>query len=189
MTGLRERRKQGTRRALEDAALRLFARDGFEATTVDAIAAEAGVSGRTFFRYFRAKEDVLYVEREPRQAVLHAAVIGAPASLPPVAALHVGLLAVAPSFDAERERTILQERAASRSTVLRGRQADVTVSWELAMAAALRARGEPDDVDVAAAVGVAGFRTAVVRWLRDDRPLAGHLDEVFAAVQASSTTP
>ena len=57
--GLREQHKQTTRRALEDAALRRFARDGFDQTSVDAIAVDAGVSPRTFFNYFTSKEEAM----------------------------------------------------------------------------------------------------------------------------------
>ncbi|HEU5108777.1 MAG TPA: TetR family transcriptional regulator, partial [Micromonosporaceae bacterium] len=56
----REEHKRVTRAALEEAALALFARDGYEQTTVDEIAAEAGVSVRTFFRYFSGKRHVLF---------------------------------------------------------------------------------------------------------------------------------
>src|SRR4051794_7827625 len=58
--GLRERKKEQTRAALIDAATRSFARNGYDATTVADITAAAGVSTRTFFSYFRAKQDVLF---------------------------------------------------------------------------------------------------------------------------------
>jgi AcrR family transcriptional regulator len=61
-TTLMERRKQGAIDEIARTALELFARDGFEATSVEAIAAAAGCSPRTFYRYFGTKEDVMFHE-------------------------------------------------------------------------------------------------------------------------------
>lgn len=60
MAGLRERKKQATRAAIHDAAMRLFAEHGFAATTVDRIAEAADVSRATVFTYFPTKEDIVF---------------------------------------------------------------------------------------------------------------------------------
>jgi len=83
--GLRERKKAKTRAAIQRHALRLFREQGYEATTVEQIAAAAEVSPSTFFRYFPTKEDVvLYDNLDP---LLFAAYDAQPASLPPIQAL------------------------------------------------------------------------------------------------------
>ncbi|MEU4508388.1 TetR family transcriptional regulator [Nonomuraea wenchangensis] len=68
--GLRERKKEQTRAALVEAAERLFAEKGYDRTTVADIAAAANVSTRTFFGYFRAKEEVLFAGTDQRLAAI-----------------------------------------------------------------------------------------------------------------------
>jgi AcrR family transcriptional regulator len=68
--GLRERKKQQTRRLIADTARRLFAERGFERVTVAEIAREAGVAEKTVFNYFPTKEDLFYSRLEAFEAEL-----------------------------------------------------------------------------------------------------------------------
>src|ERR1700755_2415926 len=80
--GLRERKKQQTRDALVEAAARLFAEKGYDGTTVADIAAAADVSTRTFFSYFRAKEDVLFAGTDQRLQAIAQSFDALPAESP-----------------------------------------------------------------------------------------------------------
>jgi AcrR family transcriptional regulator len=85
--GLRERKKRQTRQAIRDAAVRLVADRGLERVTVDEIAAAANVSPRTFFNYFRSKEDALGgIDNEEVDEVC-ALLRARPAAEPPLVAI------------------------------------------------------------------------------------------------------
>src|SRR5258707_15804949 len=77
--GLRARKRQQTRERLTRAAMALFLERGFEATTLDDIAAAADISRRSFFHYFASKEDVVFAWQEELSAALVAAVAVRPA--------------------------------------------------------------------------------------------------------------
>src|SRR5258708_39352380 len=78
--GLRLRKRQQTRERLTRAAMALFLERGFEATTLDDIAAAADISRRSFFHYFDSKEDVVFAWHEEITAALVAAIAARPAS-------------------------------------------------------------------------------------------------------------
>ena len=78
-TGLRQRKLQATRERLTRGAMALFLERGFEATTIDDIAAAADVSRRSFFHYFASKEDVVAAWQEGAAAALVAEVVARPA--------------------------------------------------------------------------------------------------------------
>ena len=105
--GLRERKKAKTRAAIQEHALRLFREQGYDATTVEQIAAAAEISPSTFFRYFPTKEDVvLYDVLDP--PVL-AAFRAQPAELSPIQALRGAMRAVFAELPAE-ELEVQRER-------------------------------------------------------------------------------
>ncbi|WP_214413510.1 TetR/AcrR family transcriptional regulator [Sphaerisporangium fuscum] len=85
--GLRERKKHQTREALIDAALDLFLAQGYEATTVDQIAAAVEISPRTFFRYFGSKEDLVLYYTTEFERIATSALAARPADEPSLAAL------------------------------------------------------------------------------------------------------
>jgi AcrR family transcriptional regulator len=168
--GLRERHKQSTRRSLEDAALRLFAERGYDATTIEAVAEAAEVSPRTFFRYFTAKDEVLDMGWQQRREQLAELVDAVPAGDDDHAAAARVLVARSESFAPERERILLRARALRSSAALRGRNADTIATWERTLAGGLaRRRGlaEPDTgARAVAAAYTAVWRTALADWLQ-----------------------
>ncbi|MFD7435429.1 TetR family transcriptional regulator [Streptomyces sp. NPDC059861] len=85
--GRREAHKAATRRALQEAAHRMFEERGYARTTVRDIAAAAGVTERTFFRYFPSKEDLVLDETLDLAPVMRARVIARPAEEDPYAAV------------------------------------------------------------------------------------------------------
>lgn len=116
----RERKKAQTRRRLQEQALRLFAEHGYEATTVEQIAAAAGVSHMTFFRYFPTKEDVvLSDDYDPMLAEL---IQARPSSEHPVVRIHAavreGLAAI---YAANRAALLARVQLILRTPALRAR--------------------------------------------------------------------
>jgi len=102
--GLRERKKARTRASLREHALRLFREQGYQATTVEQIAAAAEVSPSTFFRYFPTKEDV--VLQDDMDIRMLDALARQPADLPPIPAVRAAMLEAWKSFTPEEWKQI-----------------------------------------------------------------------------------
>jgi AcrR family transcriptional regulator len=183
--GLRERKKQKTRWAIQEQALRLFAEQGYEATTVDQIAAAAEISPSTFFRYFPTKEDL--VIQDQYDALLVSGLKAAPADLGPVAAIRLAasqaLLGISAADEARiHDRSLLVFSVPS----LRARSMDSFLGTIEVLRKAIgeRVGRSPDELEVRAFAGaVVGALTSVMEmWLVE--PAAGNLaDLVDAALE------
>ena len=106
-TGLRERKKQKTKEAIQREAMRLFQDQGYDETTVEQVAAAAEISPSTFFNYFPTKEDVVLFDRYDPMVL--AFLLSRPADEP----LSVGIRETLKSLDAvmDRDRDIILARA------------------------------------------------------------------------------
>jgi AcrR family transcriptional regulator len=107
--GLRERKKLKTRAAIQKEALRLFIDKGYEATTIEEIAAAVEISPSTFFNYFPSKEAVVY--QDDLDPLIFAAFDAQPADVPPIAALRNAMRAVFSKLSPE-DRAEMQTRTA-----------------------------------------------------------------------------
>ena len=165
--GLRERKKLETRAALTDAAFVLFARKGFEDTTVEDIAEVVGVSPRTFHRYFARKDDVVFAEGEVRLERFRARLHDAPADTVLGAVRIAAVEAVAEAGVHDRTRAEL----IAGSPVLRAQNLERYDEWARVISdfAAEATGDEPGGrwPTVLGASAMAALTSARRRWLAD----------------------
>jgi AcrR family transcriptional regulator len=179
------------RRTIQAQALRLFAAKGFQATTIEEIAAAAEMAPRTFFRYFPTKEEVVFWSEYP--PMLGGFVAARPDDEPPLEALHHGIvegLAAIWDQDEERERMLERLRLALRTPALHPRMRQQQAHWaaELAEILADRLDERPDNLEVriiAAAVAAAVWVAAEEWQAKDGRQELGALiDQALGTVLA-----
>jgi mycofactocin system transcriptional regulator len=189
--GARRRgRPRGTSaRALELIALRLFTEQGFEETTVDQIATAAGVSRRTFFRYFDTKSDVLWSEFDAEVETIRGLFAQTPGGLTIMEGVRRAVLA-ANHYRAE-DVPELRMRMSLLSSVpeLVASSAIHYDAWERAVVDFVARRsGQPADSLYPLTVGravLAACRAGYDRWVaRADADLTVYLDAALRALAA-----
>src|SRR5437764_3992155 len=198
--GLRERHRKRTAADLESAALDLFCERGFDAVTIDDIAAGADVSRRTFFRYFASKEDVILSDHPRRLDELQAALDRRPADEPALAALRHAVLWLADTYEEQREHMLRRFSLVSTTPALEARSLCLQRNWETAVTAMLADRMGVDPAadlrpGVVAATVMAAMRVATGNWLarggEGDLPatVAAALDLLDGGLQAATPLP
>jgi TetR/AcrR family transcriptional regulator, regulator of mycofactocin system len=186
----RRGRPPGTsRRELELVALRLFTARGFEETTIDQIAAGAGVSRRAFFRYFDSKPDVLWGAFDTEVATIRALLDKAPDGLPVMAAVRHAVLAANHYQAADVPELRARMSLIGSVPALMASAAVHYDAWERAVSDFVARRaGQPADSLYPLAVGratLAACRAGFDRWVtRADADLTVYLDAALRALAA-----
>jgi AcrR family transcriptional regulator len=153
---------------LQEAALALYGERGYEETTVAEIAERAGLTKRTFFRYFADKREVLFWGSELLERQMVAAIEAAPASASALGLIDAALEAAAARFEEVREFAGPRHRVIASSPELRERELIKVASLAAAMARALRARGfDETAAALAAHTGTTIMHVAFEQWVDD----------------------
>jgi mycofactocin system transcriptional regulator len=188
--GARRGRPPGTSaRDLEVISLRLFTQDGFEDTTIERIAAAAGVSRRTFFRYFDSKADVLWHAFDGEIRSLRAAFGEVPADVPMMAGIRQAVVGVNRYRAADVPELRTRMNLIASVPALAASAANHYDAWERAVSDFAASRlGQPADSLYPLAIGratLAVCRSAYDRWAeRADADLTVYLDQALRALAA-----
>lgn len=168
--GLRERKRRQTRERISDAAMTLFLENGFEATTVDDIAAKADVSKRSFFDYFATKEDVVFAWQDNFGTALAAAVAARPLAEPLIAVVEEALVEAAVA--ATEPRALAISKLIHSAPALGARDQLKYTRLEQTLAAALTERASDEAgrlrARLIAMVTIGAIRIGAEGW--NDRP-------------------
>lgn len=181
---LRERKRQVTLDRIAETGLKLFIENGYEATTLDQIAAASGISRRTFFYYLKSKEDVLLAHESgniPR--LLHPTFLKQSPKQPPIDAARKTFLALASMY--ETEESIVADRILRSIESLRLRKEALHVQLEEVLAEAMYELW-PDEtrrpaLRLTAMIAMGALRFAKGNWRQNNaaHPLTHYIDEAF----------
>ena len=185
--GLRERKRRETLRRITDAGIALFIAKGYEATTIDEIAVAAGISRRTFFYYFKSKDDILLSLQSGMGAMIADAVRRAPEAARPLDAIRDAVVAVCASVPTDD--MIVLDRLMRSSEAVRARKQASYVEHEQTLFAALQERWPERRSEVALrlvamlAIGTIRLSTEKFHSEGGQRPIEQVLREAFDALE------
>jgi AcrR family transcriptional regulator len=185
---LAQRKRQLVADELTRAALDLLARKGFDAVTVDDIVGAAGVSKRTFFRYFASKEDVVVQFLGEMGTGMRAALAERPAQEPPSVALRHTVWSAVDACAGHGEQTLRVIRLILGTPALLARFLERQAQWRDALAEELARRLGLGPAglypQLAAGAALTAFDTVLQRWSagEGDQDPAALPDEAFAVL-------
>lgn len=180
---------------LELAAMELFVGRGYEQTTVAEIAVRAGLTERTFFRYFADKREVLFSGSAMLQGLLVNTVAAAPESAAPIDAVAEAVEAAGVLLQERRDYAKQRQDVIAANPELQERELIKMATLAAAIGGALRDRGVPEPAaSLTAEAGIAVFKVAFGIWLKDsgqaDLPqiMRASFDDLKAVVTEPAVT-
>ncbi|WP_327433256.1 MULTISPECIES: TetR family transcriptional regulator [unclassified Streptomyces] len=189
------------RRELAAAAMELFATKGYEATTVDEIAAQAGVARRTFFRHFRSKEEAIFPDHDDTLIRAEAVLNAAPPHEHPLDTVCRGIKEVMRMYAARPEISVSRYKLTREVPTLREAEIASVARYERLFTRYLLghfdehahdddANDDPLLAEVAASAVVTAHNHVLRRWLRagGQGDVETQLDHAFAIVRKTFGT-
>lgn len=183
------------RRELSAAAMELFATKGYEATTVDEIAAAAGVARRTFFRHFRSKEEAIFADHDDTLTRVEAVLNAAPPHEHPLDTVCRGIKEVMKMYAGHPEISVARYRLTREVPTLREAEIASVARYERLFTryllghfdehAHMDGSDDPLLAEVAASAVVTAHNHVLRRWLRADGngDVESQLDHAFGIVR------
>jgi AcrR family transcriptional regulator len=174
---------------LAKAAMELFVERGYDRTTVQEIAARAGLTERTFFRYFTDKREVLFSGAKELEESIVERIVGAPRDASPFAAVAAAFEATGAELEETRDLQFVRARytLVTNHADIHERELIKMAGLAVAVTKALRARGVPEPAaSLTAEAGIAVFKIGFERWVTERRPrdLPAHIRAAVDALKA-----
>lgn len=191
--GLRDRKRREMYRNLTETGLKLFSEKGFEATTLDDIASNAGIARRTFFNYFSSKEEIILAWQNGLPDALHAEILRRGKTVIPFALVSEALMTMTINMSPDIAMLIAKITQSTEQLRL-ANQLKFLRMEEAAHAALCLLWPEKENIQalkIAAMVGVGAMRIAVDTWLSEtcSKPLSHYLESNVHSLQSAVVPP
>jgi AcrR family transcriptional regulator len=186
---LRSRARESIRAQIGTIAWNLFAQRGFDEVTASEVAAAAGISRATFFRYFSSKEEAVFAAQEALGGEIAAALSARPAGEDAWTALRQAFDAALGDYARDPAEALARLRLTRETPALRAHQLERQAQWQRMIAGALAERlgADPLDLEVQALVGAAlsALDAASTAWGERDgsNNLIDLLDKSFEVLE------
>lgn len=182
--GLRERKRRETLQRIAETGLKLFVANGYEATTLDAIAEAAGISRRTIFYYFKSKEEILLAYQNGVGDMIRNGVLQESTDQAPIDAVFSALLKMAAQYNSD-QLIAIDKLLRSTEQLRASKQAKYVLQEQALFEALCELWPEPkrrNALRMVAMASIGALRLAIEAWAQSDGKQSPekHLRDAFA---------